>query len=76
MDGNYIKVNHKPSSNGAACWYDVGNRVLKVMFPTGTYLYSNVLPAFADRLADEQDSVGTLLREVTTHPETYPVTKL
>lgn len=77
MDGNFIKVNHIPSSNQSQCWYDLGNRVLKIMYPNGVYLYSNVPPELVDRLQEEAVSVGSFLRaEISSKPDLYPPTKL
>lgn len=63
-------VTHTKHDNVRGIFYSSGHRVLKVIYPNGTYEYSNVSPEFVDEIRQSSNVAKTLvaLRDASTYP--------
>jgi metal-dependent hydrolase (beta-lactamase superfamily II) len=67
-------IQHKHSDHIVGIWYADETQTLRVSFPNGQYEYQNVSPSFVARIEAETDSVGRLIREITSDKLSYPCT--
>lgn len=67
-------VAFKSHDNVNAVFYDAGNKTLRVMFPRGSYEYSNVSPELVEEIKGSENVSTTLVQ--LRDKNLYPVTRL